>query len=212
MHFNFDFESSYFRSNLYVLLAFLQKLNIEPVQIAHLKDEESTIHKKIGNAIEVSDCILCTGGVSAGDADFLPSVFEKLGIQKKFHKVEIRPGKPLWFGVASNGCKVFGLPGNPLAVQVTYKIFVEPFLKNFLGMSHNDPFYFPIEHDKFKKHSLTHFFPVRLVNIERETFIREVPHNGSGDIKAALFSDGLAIQEKEKFQLTKRELIPFYIW
>jgi molybdopterin molybdotransferase len=81
--------------------------------------------------------LILSGGVSAGVLDLVPSVLEELGVKQVFHKVNLKPGKPLWFGTftASNGTvkPVFGLPGNPVRTLVCFELFVWPALGNLFG-------------------------------------------------------------------------------
>ncbi len=84
------------------------------------------------------DVILTTGGVSAGRMDFVPMALEQLGADILFHRVAIRPGKPVLFARLPDGTLVFGLPGNPIAVAVGLRFFVVPALRCMYGQ--------PVEH------------------------------------------------------------------
>jgi molybdopterin molybdotransferase len=86
-----------------------------------------------------ADVLAITGGVSAGNRDLVPETLERLGVERIFHKVRLKPGKPLWFGVGpargdSPGTLVFGLPGNPVSVIVGYLLFVRPALLILQGL------------------------------------------------------------------------------
>jgi molybdopterin molybdotransferase len=81
-----------------------------------------------------TDVILTTGGVSAGRMDFVPMALEQLGADIQFHRVAIRPGKPILFARLANGTLVFGLPGNPIAVAVGLRFFVIPALRQMQGL------------------------------------------------------------------------------
>ncbi|MDP6435806.1 MAG: molybdopterin molybdotransferase MoeA [Gammaproteobacteria bacterium] len=80
------------------------------------------------------DMIVTTGGVSAGRMDFVPAALEQMGADILFHRVAIRPGKPLLFALLPDGTRVFGLPGNPIAVAVGLRFFVVPALRTMLGL------------------------------------------------------------------------------
>jgi molybdopterin molybdotransferase len=87
-----------------------------------------------------ADVLLISGGVSAGKRDLVPCTLEALGVTCVFHKVRVKPGKPLWFGVgparaAGSGCLVFGLPGNPVSSLVGYLLFVRPALEALRGLT-----------------------------------------------------------------------------
>lgn len=94
-------------------------------------DELIALIEKLQND---TDVILTTGGVSAGRMDFIPSALEHLGADILFHRVAIRPGKPVLFARLPNGTLVFGLPGNPIAVAVGLRFFVIPALRQMQGL------------------------------------------------------------------------------
>jgi molybdopterin molybdotransferase len=82
-----------------------------------------------------ADMLLISGGVSAGDLDLTPGILRELGVVEVFHKVQLKPGKPLWFGVlrGEQDKLVFGLPGNPVSSLVCFLLFVAPAIRRFQG-------------------------------------------------------------------------------
>lgn len=80
-----------------------------------------------------ADVLLLTGGVSMGDADFVPGVLAESGVASVFHKVAMKPGKPLFFGATAGGRLVFGLPGNPVSAFVGFELFARPALARMSG-------------------------------------------------------------------------------
>ena len=96
-------------------------------------DEAGALATAITDAATDADIILTTGGVSAGRMDFVPEVLRRLGAEILFHKVAIRPGKPLLFARMPNGTLIFGLPGNPVAVAVGWRFFVVEAVRLMLG-------------------------------------------------------------------------------
>ena len=81
------------------------------------------------------DFFLVSGGVSAGDKDFVPATLKNAGYEILFHKVKIKPGKPVLFGKSKDGRYVFGLPGNPVSTLVAFELFVKPAIKRFSGVA-----------------------------------------------------------------------------
>ena len=80
--------------------------------------------------------LVLSGGVSAGKFDLVPDVLAELGVEQVFHKIALRPGKPLWFGVKDDGERrvlVFGLPGNPVSSLVCFELFVRPAIASLAG-------------------------------------------------------------------------------
>lgn len=95
------------------------------------RDREEELDALIGCGLE-QDVLLLSGGVSAGVLDLVPACLVRSGVRQVFHKVRLRPGKPLWFGV-SEGRLVFGLPGNPVSSLVCFELFVRPALAVLQG-------------------------------------------------------------------------------
>jgi len=94
-----------------------------------------------------ADIVVSTGAVSMGRHDFVPDTLRALGAQVHFHKVGIRPGKPLLFARLSGGALFFGLPGNPVSCAVGQRFFVEPALRAMLGMARETPLRVPLAAD-----------------------------------------------------------------
>lgn len=101
-----------------------------PVGLGIARDEEAALRERIEAGL-AADVLLLSGGVSAGVLDLVPKVLASLGVIEVFHKVNLKPGKPLWFGVCQREGRrtlVFGLPGNPVSSLVCFELFVRPAL------------------------------------------------------------------------------------
>ncbi len=118
-------------SNRHTLFALLTRLNVELIDLGVVADTEEATRAAVIEASERADLVITSGGVSAGQADFVSKTIEALG-ELTFWKLAMRPGRPLACGVV-NGCRFFGLPGNPVAVMVTFYEFVQPTLKMMMG-------------------------------------------------------------------------------
>ncbi len=129
-------------SNLYSLLALIKEMNMIPVNLGFVSDIKSEQERKIKAALESDiDILLTSGGVSVGKFDYIPEIFEKLGVQIKFRKVNIKPGKPLIFGIFHNKNKVvfiFGLPGNPVSSFVDFQLFVKSNIFKLFKLDQHD--------------------------------------------------------------------------
>ncbi len=112
-----------YESNSFALIAALQQLQFTNLQIFSANDDLDALTNTLHNALQQSDMILLTGGISAGDYDFVSKAAEKCGIEKLFHKIKQRPGKPLFFGKKENKI-IFGLPGNPSSVLTCFYEYV----------------------------------------------------------------------------------------
>jgi molybdopterin molybdotransferase len=114
------------------LHALVKKAQAVPRLFGIARDSSDDLQRKIGAALEASDCLLLTGGVSAGKYDFVEPVLKQFGVQFYFDAVSIRPGKPAVFG-ARDAQFVFALPGNPVSAVVTFHWFVAPLLALLSG-------------------------------------------------------------------------------
>lgn len=112
-----------YESNSFAVKAALQQLLISEIKILWVDDEINLLQKTLEKALQTSDIVLLTGGISVGDYDFVLRAAELCGVEKMFHKIKQRPGKPLYFG--KKGRKVvFGLPGNPSSVLTCFYEYV----------------------------------------------------------------------------------------
>jgi molybdopterin molybdotransferase len=102
------------------------------------RDTELELKKTIVEALAQSDVVLLAGGVSAGKFDLVPGVLDQLGMTPHFHKVRMKPGKPLLFGTKGETL-VFGLPGNPVSAFVCFELFVRPALRRMAGSASPSP-------------------------------------------------------------------------
>ncbi len=182
-------------SNQYLLKSLLREWQIKPQISKHLRDDKAALKQEIGAALN-SDIIILCGGVSAGDADYVPEILESLGVKKLFHKVKIKPGKPIWCGELPNGGLVFALPGNPFSCHVTFKLFIEHYLKTCFGLPETEWPMLLLSTQKQKKTPFDEFFPIA-VNQQ----VTPVLFNTSGDVKAALTANALAHHPAEEADL-----------
>lgn len=122
-------------SNGAMILAAVRRAGGEPIDLGIGRDNRDSLRRLIGQGLQ-HDMLLISGGVSAGVLDLVPSVLAELGVRQVFHKVNVKPGKPLWFGVleADGPTRlVFGLPGNPVSSLVCFELFVQPALRALAG-------------------------------------------------------------------------------
>lgn len=122
-----------YECNSYQLRAALQSLQIEEVPVFEAKDDPKTVKDTLQYALDNSDVVLLTGGVSVGNYDFVPQAAADCGVTTMFHKLKQRPGKPLFVG--RKGKKwVFGLPGNPSSVLTCFYEYVIPALEQLMQL------------------------------------------------------------------------------
>jgi molybdopterin molybdotransferase len=114
------------------LAAMARRAGAEVVRRAIVRDDPAELEAAFAAALESCDALITTGGVSMGRYDLVGEALEKLGVAPVFHRVAIKPGKPLWFGVRGS-TPVFALPGNPVSCLVNFTLFVRPALQRMSG-------------------------------------------------------------------------------
>ena len=195
-------------SNEWLIKSLLKKWDLKAGLSAHLIDSPAELEANIKKALQYDILIMC-GGVSAGDADYVPQVLEKCGVTKLFHKVAIKPGKPIWCGQMPEGGMVFALPGNPFSCMVGFKLFIETFFAQSLGLKHRpEVLHLPMGVARTKKSDLDEFFPVTIQDKPSKLMTTSI--NGSGDIRLGLYADGLALHPKENRELAPGTVVNFF--
>lgn len=133
-----------------------------------------------------------------GRYDFIPQALQRLAARVVFHKVAIRPGKPLLFAVLANGALYFGLPGNPVSSAVGLRFFVEPALRNLLGMPAERPLRLPLLADASKKPGFCLLQKAAIVVDEAGTVgVRLLRGQESFRIEPLLHANGWAVLDAE---------------
>ena len=155
------------------------------------KDDFESLEYMINLAISENDVVILSGGVSAGDFDFVPSVFEKINIKILFDSIAIQPGKPSTFGVRDNKA-IFGLPGNPVSAFFQFEFLIRPFI---LAMMGNNEIIQELSLElgsnySRKKSSITSLVPV---NIDLHSKVYPIEYHGSAHINAMTFANGIMI-------------------
>jgi molybdopterin molybdotransferase len=136
-------EGAVYDSNRYTVFGLLTKLGVEVIDMGVVKDEPAALEAAFRQAAAQADAIVTSGGVSVGEADFTKAMMKKLG-DVAFWKIAMRPGRPMAVGkIAQDGrsAVLFGLPGNPVAVMVTFLAFVRPALLQMMGAAAREPMY-----------------------------------------------------------------------
>lgn len=132
-------SASIYDANRFTLMGLLTEQGAKVIDLGILPDNPQAIQAALSEAAQVSDLVLTSGGVSAGQADFTRTALEQLG-QLAFWRVALRPGRPLacgWLGESRT--PFMGLPGNPVAVMVTFYQFVVPLLHHLQGLAMTPP-------------------------------------------------------------------------
>ena len=153
-----------------------------------VQDNASATQAAIAEAMASHDVVLITGGVSMGDTDHVPQAIRDCGATIQFHRLPIRPGKPLLGAVGPRGKLLMGLPGNPLSVAVTFRRFAMPLLQHMAGITRVvAPMAVEVTNPDSKTLELIWYRLVTRDANGRATLLRS---QGSGDIASLGASDG----------------------
>lgn len=163
-------------SNSYMLAGALAQVRIK-ANLFHLMDDKELLLSKLKEILSNHDILLLSGGVSAGKKDFVPEILTNLGVNKLFHKVAQKPGKPFWFGKSEEGKTVFALPGNPVSTFLC-------FCKYFLNQKEEQVI---LDKDVLFKPNITYFVPVK--TYFQNGKMMATPFEGSGSADFANLTD-----------------------
>ncbi|KDN30039.1 molybdopterin-guanine dinucleotide biosynthesis protein MobB [Vibrio fortis] len=129
--------NSIYDSNRFTIIGMLQKLGCEIVDYGIIEDDQKKMTEVLHSAALETDMVLTSGGVSVGDADYIKLALDELG-EINFWRINMRPGRPLAYGKIEQ-TPFFGLPGNPVAVMVSFINFVEPAIRKLQGQTNWTP-------------------------------------------------------------------------
>jgi molybdopterin molybdotransferase len=183
-------------SNGPMLVACARQLGAIASDLGFSSDDRAALAEHIERGL-AADVLVLSGGVSAGVLDLVPGVLEELGVQQVFHKVNLKPGKPLWFGVGSRGDRqtlVFGLPGNPVSSLVCFELFVRPAIRRLAGHKRvsltqacarlSEPF--------SQRGDRPTYYPSKLEEEGEQRQIMPLRWKGSGDLRTLADANALA--------------------
>jgi molybdopterin molybdotransferase len=129
-------EGAVYDSNRYTVMGMLHRLGCDMIDLGVCPDDPVLLKQRFTQARDQADVVITSGGVSVGEADFTKAMMRELG-DVAFWRIAMRPGRPMAVGRMGR-CIMFGLPGNPVAVMVTFLAFVRPALLRLMG-AHDRP-------------------------------------------------------------------------
>lgn len=168
------------------------------------KDTEQATREKIELALNNSDILILTGGVSMGEFDYVPKVLHDLGITIRFRSLAVQPGRPTVFGVKMDKY-IFGLPGNPVSSFVQFELLVKPLIYKLMGHNYKpQALKLPMgETYTRKKTTRKTLMPVCI----KEGQVFPVEYHGSAHIHSFIYAHGILAIEIGKTELTKGDLV-----
>lgn len=191
-------------SNGHALKNSLLARGFKNVDLAHVRDEESLLRAHFEKARREYDVLIYSGAVSMGKFDYLPALWAEAGVEKIFHGVSQRPGKPLWFGRdKAHGTTVIGLPGNPISSLVCLHRYFLPAPVRFAALA---------EEVRFDK-ALTYFLPVKVESLPNGTLsARPLAVKNSGEFAGLAESDGFVELPREENVFPAGGAYRYFAW
>lgn len=198
------------RSNSYMVKAALQKYGLQP-DLLHIPDDLDQTKEHLRNCLQAYDVIILSGGISMGKFDYVPQVLEELAVEKLFHKVQQRPGKPFWFGAHPNGVVVFALPGNPASTFMCLHRYFIPWLESSLCIKYGHGLFATLSTDLSFQPALQYFLQVKL-DISKNGQLSAIPlqGNGSGDFANLVEADAFLELPSDKSDFKAGEV--YKVW
>jgi molybdopterin molybdotransferase len=180
-------------SNSATLVGLLDANGAVAVDLGIAPDSPEQIERLVKEGLE-DDLLIITGGVSMGTADFIPQTLAKMGVKEVFHKVAMKPGKPVWLGTHERGL-VFGLPGNPVSVLMCFELFVKTAVRARQGWSDPLPRFLSAKLGADFTYATNRqtYHPATLVFSEDGPVVTPVPWFGSADVLGASAADALVV-------------------
>ncbi|MDF1613260.1 molybdopterin molybdotransferase MoeA [Stygiobacter electus] len=204
-------EDKFRVSNIYSLYAAMKEMNHTVINLGFAKDDKEMIRNKVEAALEMNiDMLITTGGVSVGKYDFLKEIFEEQGVKEKFWKVNIKPGKPIYFGVYEKDERrilVFGLPGNPVSSLVNFYVFIKPAIEFLFKQNTINKLTAILQNDLKKKDGKRHFSRGVLFTENDELKVTSEFSQSSGNLVEMSRANCLIEIEEDKLNPKKGERV-----
>jgi molybdopterin molybdotransferase len=191
-----------------MLAALMSRAGASVGYLGIARDDHRALTRLIARGLESADVLVLAGGVSAGKFDLVPGVLGDFGMTAHFHKVRMKPGKPLLFGT-KDAKIVFGLPGNPVSSFVGFELFVRPALRKMMGHAEPGPTFMqiPLAGPLRNKSDRPTYVPGRL---DTRDGIRVAATDwfGSADLRGLLVADALIRLPDGPVELKKDDPVP----
>ncbi|MET3651133.1 molybdopterin molybdotransferase MoeA [Dyella japonica] len=201
------------RSNDTAVRSALQLDGLARVAMEHIVDDEAATRDRIADLLDRHDVLLLSGGVSMGQRDYVPAALAAQGVQKVFHRIAQKPGKPMWFGIGPRGQVVFALPGNPVSALVCATRYARPALLMAQGMLAPAREYVVLDAEVDIHPMLVSFMPARVqTDAQGRLMAYPVPSKTSGDFSSLPRTQGFVQLPPGKGKAPAGSVAAFYRW
>ena len=206
-------QGQVYDSNRYTLHGMLTRLGVEILDLGVVRDDPGQLEAALRRAADAADAIVTTGGVSVGEADFIKQVLAQMG-DVLFWKIAMRPGRPMAFGRIGKAY-LFGLPGNPVAVMVTFHQFVRDGLFHLSGRSDDLalPLLKAVATERLRKVAgRTEFHRGILFRDGEEWKVRSTGQQGSGVLRSMSEANCYIVLEHNRSNVDVGELVQVQVF
>lgn len=221
-------------SNEAMLTAQVRQMGAVPVPLGVARDNPADLREKIGRGLGC-DMLLLSGGVSAGKFDLVPAVLAEAGVRQVFHKVHVKPGQPVWFGILERSagsatrtvsdisvapdapplpCPVFGLPGNPVSSMVCCELFVRTAIRKLMGISPAQaiPTRARLTKEHFSGGNRPTYHPARCELIETGAVVEPVRWGSSADLCATAEANAMVLFPDGNRTYSAGTMLDVFMW
>jgi molybdopterin molybdotransferase len=221
-------------SNEAMLAAQLRQFGTIPVPLGVARDDRDELREAIRRGLACK-MLLLSGGVSAGKLDLVPEVLGELGVREVFHKVRVKPGQPVWFGImdsrpagerrsdggvpqssepACSPCYVFGLPGNPVSSMVCCELFARTGIRRLMGEEPAVPVPWRarLTKDHFNSGNRPTYHPARWESTDSGSVVEPVRWVGSADLCATVEANAMVLFPEGERMYPAGTLLDVFLW
>lgn len=199
-------------SSTWALLAQLSEIGLEGEDLAIAPDDRPRLDAAVREGLS-GDVLLVTGGVSAGEYDLVGEALEEAGVDILFHKIAVKPGKPILVG-RRGGCLVVGLPGNPVSTFTGFAVFVAPALRRMMGYARWDNLEITaVLAERLKRRPGRTTYHLARVSVEDDRVTAlPVRSSGSGDVLSLSRANAFIVTPAEAGPMRPGQRVPAVLW
>lgn len=204
-------------SNEAMLCAQALQLGCQAVPLGIARDDPRVLEERIRAGL-LCDVLCLSGGVSMGTRDLVPAVLARCGVRQVFHRVNLKPGKPIWFGVTDDEEEgrryIFGLPGNPVSSMVCFELFVRTLLMLLMGRepARPTPVSARLRVAYTQRDERSTYVPSRFEIADDGPRVTLVAWKGSADLRATVDANAMTLFPPGAREYAAGEVVPVFLW
>ncbi len=180
-----------------------------------VRDNAAALRRSLRQALKKRDIVLLSGGVSVGRYDLVPQIIREVGARIRFHKVAIKPGKPVLYATFGRNQHIFGLPGHPLSAMTGFHEFVLPAVRRLSGVDEHDcrpSLFLPLAKTLVPKGERLQHVLVQVTHNKRGSQLMPLVSHGSADLVSAMQAHGVALLPRDPKKCRAGCFVEFRPW